>query len=72
MLRRGVEYFLYAFVGAVLIFLGLIFLPIGLCQNFVSSTRNSIRNFHRGDAGTPNLRAPRESVGEASRIRNTY
>jgi len=72
MFRRGVEYFVYAFVGAALIFFGFIVLPVGLCQNFVSSARNSIRSFHSGGAGTPNLRAPRESVRHASRIRNTY
>ena len=46
MLRKGVESFVFAFVGAALISLGLIVLPIGLCHNFVSSARNSIRSFH--------------------------
>ena len=62
MLRRGVESFVFAFVGTALIFLGLIVLPIGLCQNFLSSARNSIRSFHSRGAGTADLRAPRESV----------
>jgi hypothetical protein len=72
MLRQGVESFVLAFVGASIMFLGLIILPIGLCQNFVSSARNSIRSFHSRGAGTPNLRAPQESVRHASRIRKTY
>jgi len=62
MLRRGVESFVFAFVGTALIFLGLIVLPIGLCQNVFSFARNSIRSFHSRDAGTADLRAPRESV----------
>jgi hypothetical protein len=72
MLRKGVESFVFVFAGAAFISLGLMVLPIGLCQNFVSSARNSIRNFHSSGAGTPNLRAPRESVRHASRIRKTY
>jgi hypothetical protein len=62
MSRRGVESFVFAFVGAALLFSGFIVLPIGLCQNFVSSARNSIRSFPSRGAGTPNLRGPRESV----------
>jgi hypothetical protein len=46
MLRKGVESFVFVFVGASIMFLGLIVLPIGLCQNFLSSARNSIRSFH--------------------------
>ena len=72
MLRKGVESFVSAFVGAALISLGLIVLPIGLCQMFVSSARNSIRNFHSSGVGTPNLRATREPVRNASRVRKTY
>ena len=72
MLRKGVESFVFVFVGAALISVGLIVLPIGLCQSFVSSARNSIRSFHSRGAGTPNLRAPRESVRHASRIRKSY
>jgi hypothetical protein len=62
MLRRGVESFVFAFVGTALIFLGLVVLPIGLCQNVFSFARNSIRIFHSRSAGTADLRAPRESV----------
>ncbi len=72
MLRQGVESFVLAFVGASLMFLGLVVLPIGLFQNFVSSARNSIRSFHSRGAGTSSLRAPQESVRNASRIRKTY
>ena len=72
MLRKGVESFVFVFTGAAFISLGLIVLPIGLCQNFVSSARNSIRNFHSSGVGTPNLRATREPVRHASRIRKSY
>jgi len=72
MLRRVAEYFVYSFLCVIFTFIGLIALTIGSFQNFVSSTRNSIRSLPSGGAGTPNLMVPRESVGAASRIRNTF